>query len=100
MLGETLQEGPKDHDPGAEHDGPPPAEALRKPRRKRDSEDGSKLVARVDEAKQAWLNGEIPLCILASVTQVWKLVSDCVSYGSRRDHKTHTRGRLEQTGEY
>jgi hypothetical protein len=61
VLSKTLQDGTEDHDPGAKHDGPPPAKALRKPWRKRDGEYGSELVARVDEAKKAWLNGEMPL---------------------------------------
>lgn len=75
MLGKTLEEGAKDHDPGAEHDGPPAAVALRKPRREGDGEDGPELVARVDEAKKTRLDGESPLRILASVAQVWKRVS-------------------------
>ena len=75
MLGETLEEGANNHDPGAEHDGPPAAVALRKPRGEGDGEDGPELVARVDEAKHTRLDGEVPLGILASVAQVWKLVS-------------------------
>ena len=84
VLGETLQNGAKDHDPRAEHDGPAAAEALGEPWRKRDSEDGTELVARVDEAEKTGLDGELlaggVLGVLASVAQVWEpVVSDCVS---------------------
>jgi len=71
MLGETLEESTENHDAGAEHDGPAAAEALREPWRKGDGEDGTKLVARVDESKKTGLDfGRVGLCVSAASTEI------------------------------
>lgn len=52
MLREALDDGPNDHDHRADHDRPPPSPPLRYVWSDGDPEDGSKLVARVDEAEK------------------------------------------------
>ena len=58
VLGETLEERAEDHGERADHDGPPAAEPLSEPWGDGHGEDGSKLVARVDESEHARLDGE------------------------------------------
>jgi hypothetical protein len=70
VLRETLEESAKDHDAGAEHDGPSAAETLGEPWCEGDGEDGTKLVARVDESKKTGLDLESALGVLAASTQV------------------------------
>jgi hypothetical protein len=71
VLSETLQEGADDHDPRAQHDGPSTTKAVGEPGSDGHGEDGSELVARVDEAEQARLDGEFFLLLIpSSVTEV------------------------------
>lgn len=65
MLREALNDGTRDHDKRSDHDGPSPTEALVEPGCKGHTEDGAELVARVDEAKQTWLNRIFFLAVVA-----------------------------------
>ena len=56
MLGEALDESTSDHNQRAKHDGPPTSISLGEPWRDGDCEDGTELIAGVDETKQARLD--------------------------------------------
>ena len=75
VLCETLKEGSNNHDQRTQHDGPSSSVAMSEPRREWNTKDRAKLIRRVDEAEQAWLNGKIAIFVRAPIAKVYSQVS-------------------------
>jgi hypothetical protein len=70
MLGETLEKSTDNHDHGAEHDRPSAAVVVGDPGSEGDGEDGTELVAGVDESKHTGLDSPVTILILVAITEV------------------------------
>lgn len=75
VLCETLKEGSNNHDQRTQHDGPSSSVAMSEPRREWNTKDRAKLIRRVNEAEQAWLNGKIAIFVRAPIAKVYSQVS-------------------------